>query len=285
MRAGAAVCVLLATIGACTARAPQPAAGASPEPGVLIIGDSVATGMSWHDDAIAAMQKNLAVYWQVAICRTVTGVSCPFDGQRPPTLLDLVAALGRVPPIVVVELGYNDDASTFALGVDEAMRALVAAGAKHVLWLTLHAVREPYPELNAALRQATTKWHRLELVDWDAAAQGHPEWFQTDGIHLLDAGGLAMAHLVHAAVMGIVDPLRVVTPLRLRDGRAYELRLRAAGGTPPYRWAVLRGRPPHGFHLHADGEVLARPHGPPTAFTLVVTDADGATADARAVAR
>jgi hypothetical protein len=276
------ICAVLAALAA-AARAPAPAAGTT-EPAVLIVGDSVATGMSWHDDAIAAMQKNLAVYWDIAICRTVSGVSCPFDGQRPPTLLDLVGALGRVPPIVVVELGYNDDAAEFAASVDDAMRALVHAGAQHVLWLTLHAVRDPYTELNAVLREATTRWRSLELVDWDTAAQGHPEWFQNDGVHLLDPGGLAMAHLVHAAVVRDVDPLRVVTRLHLRRGRGYVLRLRAAGGTPPYRWAVLRGRPPRGFHLNAQGDVVARPYGPPTSFTLVVTDADGATAHERVVA-
>ena len=75
-----------------------------------MIGDSVATGMYWHDDAIAVMQKELGVYWDVAVCRTIDGTSCPFDGERAPTLLQVVAARGIVPPTVVVEVGYNDPA-------------------------------------------------------------------------------------------------------------------------------------------------------------------------------
>ena len=75
-----------------------------------------------------------------------------------------------------------------------------------------------------------------------------------------------MAHLAHAAVMQIVDPLRVrATPLRLQVGRAYTMKLHAQGGTPPYRWRVASGRPPRGFHLLADGTLVttgaARAHG------------------------
>ncbi|HEY0416436.1 MAG TPA: hypothetical protein VGC78_08625 [Gaiellaceae bacterium] len=256
---------------------------AAPEPRVLVVGDSVATGMSWHDDAIAAMQRNLAVQWQVAVCRTVGGVSCPFDGERPPTLLQLVPALGRVPPIVVVVMGYNDPPDEFPGSLDDALGDLVGAGAQHVLWLTLHAVRAPYPELNDDLRQAARRWPQLELVDWDRAAAAHPEWFQSDAVHLLDAGGVAMAHIAHAAVVRLVSPLRITSTLRFGDGQRTVTRLHAAGGTPPYVWRVARGRPPRGFHLGASGAVVARARpGSRSTFSVSVTDADGASAVAPA---
>ena len=55
-------------------------AAAEPPPAahVMILGDSVATGMSWHPDAIAVVQRNLDVDWQIAICRRLTGQSCWF---------------------------------------------------------------------------------------------------------------------------------------------------------------------------------------------------------------
>jgi hypothetical protein len=130
MRKGLAAALLVAALIAAVAARPPAAAQ---EQDVLIIGDSVATGMSWNDAAIAAVQKNLAVKWDVEICRTVAGVSCPFEGTRPPTLVDVVAARGRMPSIVVVVTGYNDPASSFAASLDEAMSALTAAGAQHVL--------------------------------------------------------------------------------------------------------------------------------------------------------
>ena len=265
------VSLSLATILAAVASA----AAASP-PTVLVIGDSVSTAMYWHDDAIAAMQANLGVYWDVAICRTIDGTSCPFDGERAPTLIQVVEARGTVPPTVVVEVGYNDPAGTFATEVDRAMSALTAAGATHVLWLTMRESRLPYPTLNALLAQAATRWPQLELVDWNQASADHPSWFQTDNVHLTPEGGLAMAHLAHAAVMQVVDPLRVrATPLRLRPDRAYATRLRAQGGAPPYRWRVASGRPPRGFHLFADGTLVMSAAHARAALTLAVSDADG----------
>jgi hypothetical protein len=280
MRVRLVVSVCLAALAVAAASA----VSATP-PTVLVIGDSVATGMFWHDEAIAVMQKNLGVYWDVAVCRTIDGVSCPFEGERPPTLLQVVAAHGVLPPIVVVEVGYNDPADTFATEVDRAMSALIAADAKHVLWLTFRESREPYPAFNAMLEDAATRWPQLVLVGWNAASENHPSWFQTDDEHLTAEGGLAMAHLTHAAVMQIVDPLRVrTTPLRLRAARFNMMRLHAQGGTPPYRWRVSAGRPPRGFHLLANGTLItATAPGARATVMVSVSDADGTTANLRIV--
>lgn len=262
-------------------------AGTATPPAVLVIGDSVATGMYWNDDAIAVMQEKLGVYWDVAVCRTIDGTSCPFDGERAPTLMQVVAARGTVPPTVVVEVGYNDPAGMFASEVDNAMSALTEAGATHVLWLTMRESRAPYPTLNALLDAAAARWPELELVDWNAFSEGHASWFQTDDVHLTPEGGLAMAHLTHAAVMQVVDPLRVSsTPLRLQAGRAYAMKLRAQGGTPPYRWRVAGGRPPRGFHLLANGTlVLTGTSRAQATLMLAVTDADGTAANLQVLER
>lgn len=258
------------------------ARGAAPanEP-VLIIGDSVGTGMSWYPPAIAVMQKNLAVDWQVAVCRRLVGESCdPGDGEPiPPSLVDLVAALPSVPPTVVVEMGYNDFEAGFSDAVDEAMNALIAKGAKHVLWLTLTASRGPYPALNAILETKPAEYPQLELVDWDSYSYNQPTWFQDDIVHLRKAGGLAMAHLIHGKVTALFAPLRPA-PLVLAPGRPYDAALRVTGGTPPYRWSVASGRPPRGLHLRPGGLLYGRPVGSGT-FTVRVTDADGVTALAR----
>jgi lysophospholipase L1-like esterase len=282
MRVRLVVSVCLATLVVAAA-----SAVAATPPTVLVIGDSVATGMYWHDDAIAVMQEGLGVYWDVAICRTIDGTSCPFDGERAPTLIQVVSARGTVPPTVVVEVGYNDPAGTFATEVDHAMSALTAAGATHVLWLTMRESKAPYPTLNALLGKAEARWPQLELVDWNADSESHPSWFQTDDIHLTPEGGVAMAHLAHAAVMKVVDPLRVrSTPLRLQAGRPYALKLRAQGGTPSYRWRVASGRPPRGFHLLADGTLTTTAASVERAtLTLAVTDADGTTASLQVLER
>jgi len=278
---------LVVSVGLAVLAVASASAGAAAPPSVLVIGDSVATGMYWHDDAIAVMQENLGVYWDVAVCRTIDGTSCPFDGERAPTLVQAVAARGTVPPTVVVEVGYNDPAGTFAAEVDKAMSALTAAGATHVLWLTMRESRAPYPTLNALLDKAAARWPQLELVDWNAVSESHPSWFQTDDVHLTAEGGIAMAHLAHGAVMQLLDPLRVSsTPLRLKARRAYAMRLRAEGGTPPYRWRVASGRPPRGFHLLANGTlVMTGASRAQATLTLAVTDADGTAAKLQVLER
>ena len=209
-------------------------AAADPSRSILVIGDSIATGVRWHPSAVDVLTNGLEVDWEIAVCRTVSGVSCPYEGARPLTVVELVQSLGQVPPIVVVEAGYNDPPSTFAASIDEAMTELVAEGAQHVLWLTLRAARGPFPTLNALLREATIRWPQLELVDWDRASVGHDSWFQNDFEHLLEPGGIAMAHLIHGAVIRHIDPLRIMTQrIDLRGGQNYSIRLRAAGGTPP----------------------------------------------------
>src|ERR1043166_6184154 len=130
---GAAALLLGLVGGAGTPAAAEP----PPAAHVLILGDSVATGMLWHADAVTVVQRDLALDWQVAICRRLTGQSCTSEGVQPQTAVDLVDSLPSVPPYVVMVMGYNDYADTFARSVDETMHALLAKGALPVLWLTL----------------------------------------------------------------------------------------------------------------------------------------------------
>lgn len=274
------------TVIACAASAfvagVAPAGGDVPgAPQVLVIGDSVGTGIIWHPDAIAVAEQGLNVDWQVAVCRRLIGASCQDSATlvQPPTALDVIASMSTVPQTVVMEMGYNDFEDTFADAIDETMRALVARGATHVLWLTLHTSREPYPELNEILAAAVPRWPQLQLVNWDAWAYGHSsDWFQDDLVHLKDAGGVAMAHLIHGSVVHLFDPLRVLplTLPRLHRGVAFAARLTPGGGTPPYRFRVASGAPPAGIHLLADGRLYGEPRTRRALhFSVRLTDADG----------
>lgn len=266
---------------ACLA-APSPAE-AGRDPHVLLIGDSVATGMQWHDDAIAVIQRGLGVDWNVAVCRRLTGLSCTFEGITPPNLVDLVTSLGTVPPIVVVEMGYNDFEATFAASVEQSIRTLLQYGAQHILWLTLREVHHPYVRMNAMLERAAARHPQVTLVDWNRYSRSHPDWFQDDGEHLVEAGGVAMAALVHLAIDEITEPLAIV-PGRIHPGRvgsAYSVRLAATGGEKPYRWQ-LAGKPPIGVHLLADGRLVGTPRTAQRAWVTVrVSDAEGQSAARR----
>jgi hypothetical protein len=128
------------------------------------------------------------------------------------------------------------------------------------------------------LAAAVTRHPQLRLVDWDEIAAPHYGWFQSDGVHLLPAGGVAMAHLVHGEVAETLSPLRAVTTSLppLRRHRPYYAALRFAGGTAPYALRVVSGAFPRGVHLRPDGRLTGTPQRDGRLhFQLRVTDADG----------
>jgi hypothetical protein len=278
----AALVLVCAALAAVTA--PTLAAADSPAPSrqVTLIGDSVMTGMSWNNAAIAVMQQGLGVNWQVAVCRRLEGVSCPFQGSTPTTALQLVESLGReISPTVVVEMGYNDFEQSFANEIDDLVDALIVNGADRIFWLTLRETRHPYVRMNAMLAAEAKRHPQLTLIDWNMYSRSHPEWFQNDGEHLEPAGGLAMATLVHKEVAAALTPVSIRTrKLRVaRTGRRYLARLVATGGLSPYSWKVRSGRLPKGLKLTAAGELAGRPvRGGSARVVLQATDRIGETA-------
>ena len=157
-----------------------------------------------------------------------------------------------------------------------------------VLWATLKVDRSSYADMNDALRSAAERHPELTVIDWNGVSQGHPEWFQPDGLHPNAAGAVVMAHLFHDALVGLGIPaaqpeLRVATASlpRGRVGGRYAATLHAAGGTPPYRWSLVV-TPPRGLQLTATGHLI----GVPTTaaarlLTVRVADSSGSTSMAR----
>ncbi|HEV8461725.1 MAG TPA: putative Ig domain-containing protein [Gaiellaceae bacterium] len=273
--------LVCALFGAATAHAD------SPQPNITLIGDSVATGMQWHNDAIAVLQAGLDVDWEVAVCRRLIAPSCPFEGAVAPTLVDIVQKLGpKLAPVVVVEMGYNELEQTFASSVETSINALLAGGAKRVIWLNLRVSRHPYIPMNAMLVAAAKRHPEVALVDWNKYSRSHPEWFQNDGEHLVDAGGVAMATLIHNAVQDALSPPVAVARhlASARVGRAYSARLSVRGGDTPVTWRIAAGHLPRGLELMAGGRIIGTPTQKGTAqVTLWATDAYGMTAVCREV--
>jgi Putative Ig domain len=247
---------------------------------VTLIGDSVADAIVGTSTAVAEARREVSLNLQVAPCRRIAGDSCPYNGVRPPNVIDLVQSLGpALGPNVVIAVGYNDHEDTFAQDLQSALTALEGAGAKHIFWLTLRAARHPYLTMNAALEAAAANHPDLTLVDWNVYSRSHPDWFQNDGIHLDDAGAQAMATLIHKALLagGVAAPDVRVQTSRLpvaTHGAAYSARLVGAAGIAPYRWSLLE-RAPAGLHLEANGVVRGRPLVGAGAYTfnIRITDA------------
>ena len=272
------------------------AAGASPQQStaqhVTVIGDSVAAGMAGDAEAVAILSAGIDLDLEIAPCRRVDGDSCPYNGFRPPTLVDLARSLGsKLGPNVVVAVGYNDFEDQYAQNIQSALTTLKAQGVKRVWWLTLRAARHPELNMNDDIVAAAKAHPELVVIDWNLYSRSHPDWFQADGLHLLAPGSEAMATLIHKTLVddGIAAaPVRVTTtmlPVGTR-GRPYSTSLRAAAGVTPYRWSLLE-RAPAGIHLEVNGLVVGKPRAKPGryAFDVRVRDSSGYAATRRLTLR
>jgi hypothetical protein len=272
-----AATVVLASSAVCAAAAARTQTTAQH---VTLIGDSVADAVVETSTAVAEARREISLELQVAPCRRVAGDSCPYNGVRPSNVIDLVHSLGsQLGPNVVVAVGYNDHEDSYAQDIEDAMTALESEGVKRVFWLTLRAARHPYLTMNDAIEALPSKHPEVTVVDWNVYSRSHPDWFQSDGIHLNGAGAQAMATLIHKALetAGVAAPdvrVRTSSLPAARVGAAYSARLVGAAGIAPYRWSLLE-RAPAGLHLESDGIVRGKPRVAAGAYTfnVRVTDA------------
>ncbi|HST14138.1 MAG TPA: putative Ig domain-containing protein [Gaiellaceae bacterium] len=259
---------------------------------VTLIGDSVADAIHGDDNAGLIVNQGIDLDLEVAPCRRVEGEGCPIDGVRPPSAVQLIQSLGsKIGPTVVVAVGYNDLEDRYAGNMEDAIDAMTAAGVKRIFWLTLRAARHPYLSMNDDIAQAAAKHPQVTVVDWNVYSRSHPDWFQTDGLHLLRAGAEGMATLIHKSLLtaGVAaKPARITTtvlPVAHR-GKAYKAKLAATAGIMPYRFMLLQ-RAPLGVHLEANGAVIGTPRAKPGryAFNVRVRDSAGSLATRRLTLR
>ena len=259
---------------------------------VTLIGDSVADAIPGDYSASLIVKQGIDLDLEVAPCRRVEGEGCPIDGVRPPSAVQLIQSLGsRIGPTVVVAVGYNDFEDQYAGNIEDAIDAMTAAGVKRIFWLTLRAARHPYLSMNDDIAQAAAKHPQVTVVDWNVYSRSHPDWFQTDGLHLLGPGAEAMATLIHKALLAAgvaAKPARITTttlPVAHR-GKAYRAKLSAIAGAAPYRWSLLE-RAPLGIHLEANGVVTGTPRAKPGRYTfnVRVRDAMGSLSTRRLTLR
>lgn len=112
------------------------------------------------------------------------------------SILSTLRSSGRLPPIVVVELGTNGPVS--GAQFDAMMQA--CAGAQRVVITTVRVPRYWESEVNTTLRAGVTRYPNTVLADWYTYSAGHPEWFGPDGYHLPPAGAAQLAALIASVV-------------------------------------------------------------------------------------
>jgi putative Ig domain-containing protein len=278
-----AVVLLVAASAAATARG-----AASDPPRLTILGDSVLTAVEWNEAPLATLQHGFDAYMDIAVCRRIAAPSCPYEGGRVPTLMDVINAMGvRLGPTVLVEVGYNDELSTFSQDVDGAVQAMLHAGVQHILWANFPATNDHWVDMDRALELVASHYGQMTIIDWNGFSRGQASWFQNDNIHLLYPGALAMAGFFNKAVTQLltppVPPRPLVAPLPVAlVGRPYRAHLAADSGTAPYRWRSIGGPLPRGLRLLADGTISGVPtRAVRRPLFLQVTDARGLVATER----
>ncbi len=204
------LCLIAVLAVSCALSVSAPAAnGAFAQPNrVTVIGDSVLTAVEWNAQPLSILEHGLPdVDLQIAVCRRLTGMSCPFEGERPPNLIDAVHALGnQIGATVVVEVGYNDPEQGFGDAVNTSIQTLLAAGVQRILWLNYHDWVPQYAEMNTILAQVAEQYPQVTIVDWQADSFIRYSWFQGDGIHLVQPGAVAIATLIHNAIVTALAP-------------------------------------------------------------------------------
>lgn len=132
---------LLGAAGATASAAPD---GTARDPRVTLIGDSVSAALDYAPAAARYLGRGLALKLDAKVCRRLVAPSCSCMGTTPSTALSLIQARGSsLGGTVVMDVGYNEDASSFARDLDTIMAALVKAKVRRVVWVTLREERRP----------------------------------------------------------------------------------------------------------------------------------------------
>jgi hypothetical protein len=256
---------------------------------VTVFGDSVATSL-YSEPSHTILGQGINLDLQAAPCRRIEDTGCNLGEGVPTSVLQDVDTLnGNLGETVVMTIGYNEFSADWVQSVEDALSRFQQVGVKRVYWLTLREMQHQYIAQNAQLEQIASEHPELTILDWNVLSRSHPEWFQDDGIHLLLGGTIAMATMIHSALVdaGIAQPPpaaqlvastkppAVTTqnlPPAVRD-RAYHVFLAASGGKPPYRWR--RASPlPHGLVLASDGLLAGVVTAKPGRFLLTVALSD-----------
>ncbi|UUV99551.1 acyltransferase family protein [Vagococcus luciliae] len=101
--------------------------------------------------------------------------------------------------VVLVVLGTNG--SFKESDIDKMMQQL---GNRSVFFVNTLVDRPWQASVNDTLAKAAAKYNNAHLIDWKSYAEGHREWFDEDGIHLVPNGGEYFSELVATEVLKVL---------------------------------------------------------------------------------
>jgi peptidoglycan/LPS O-acetylase OafA/YrhL len=148
---------------------------------------------------LSAVGDSVMVDAEHALARDCSGteVYAVVGWQAKSVFAELAAlrAAGHLGQVVVIETGTNGVVSP-----QELNAALAALADRTKVIVVNNHMDRPWEPANNAMLPAVVQAHpNAVLVDWDAAANSHPDWLTTDGVHLQPAGVAPYAALIKAA--------------------------------------------------------------------------------------
>ncbi|MEI7624952.1 MAG: hypothetical protein WCK06_02275 [Actinomycetota bacterium] len=185
---------------------PAVARPAATKPEVYVQGDSLMVGII---DALPALLPANKLVISARIGRTVgEGIGALRAYARKPGL----------PQVVVLQLGLNNDPaqpSVFTAMIAQAMA--VTGSSRCVIWVNLYhrtttlvgkrrVSANIFTQTNSLMARAATRYKRLSIVDWAAAATRHPQWTSYDGVHPGPIGLSSFAQMIAGAVKNCERP-------------------------------------------------------------------------------
>ncbi|WP_407891186.1 acyltransferase family protein [Lacticaseibacillus sp. N501-2] len=94
---------------------------------------------------------------------------------------------------VVIGLGTN---GPFSGGDFDKMMQIIG-DQRQVYWVNVHVPTRTWQnQVNALLKQKAGQYHNLHVIDWYDTANGHPEWFYRDQVHMNPTGNPYYASLI-----------------------------------------------------------------------------------------
>jgi len=172
--------------GQAGATTPVPAPDRKPRGGPLFaIGDSLLVGAVEHGTLGVKLADD---GWEMEAVAE--------NGRTVRWAIDQVRLRQQIARYVVVVLGSNPGFSSagFADDVQTLRDALVARGARRILWIPPHHT-DPnrYAEKVSILRMDDAADPRLFVPDWGAVLDQNPQWIGGDGLHYTEEGYLQFA--------------------------------------------------------------------------------------------
>jgi hypothetical protein len=157
---------------------------------VLVIGDSLATGMA---DPLRATLPG----WRVRVDARI--------GRPLAEGMQILAAQRDPPAIIAFSLFTNDDPRATA-ALERAVRSTAGRRGGCVVWATIVAPAYQGVAYTAAnellhrLGRSAALAARLRIVDWRAAVADSPSFLAPDGVHATPAGYRALGQLYAGAI-------------------------------------------------------------------------------------